>query len=91
MHKYVQELRDFFRKGDMILLGLCLLLTIIGGMAFYGCTALAKAKLPPEMEEAQAGAVQKMREELAKRYLEKMGAEYAQIEDWVRIICAVLV
>ena len=52
---------------------------------------LAKAKLPPEMEEAQAGAVQKMREELAKRYLEKMGAEYAQIEDWVRIICAVLV
>jgi len=30
MRKFFQELLDFFRKGDMILLGLCLLTTIIG-------------------------------------------------------------
>ena len=39
MHKYVQELRDFFRKGDMILLGLCLLLTIIGVVIVSSATA----------------------------------------------------
>ena len=30
MRKFFRELLDFFRKGDMILLGLCLLLTIVG-------------------------------------------------------------
>ena len=39
MHKYVQELRDFFRKGDMILLGLCLLLTVIGVVIVSSATA----------------------------------------------------
>ena len=30
MRKFLQELLDFFRKGDMILLGLCMMTTIIG-------------------------------------------------------------
>ena len=39
MRKFTQELLDFFRKGDMILLGLCLLLTIIGVVIISSTTA----------------------------------------------------
>ena len=39
MRKFIQELLDFFRKGDMILLGLCLLLTIIGVVIVSSVTA----------------------------------------------------
>ena len=37
MRQFFSELRNFFRKGDMILLGLCLLLTA------YGCLIIASA------------------------------------------------
>ena len=30
MRKFLQEFLDFFRKGDMILLALCLLTTVVG-------------------------------------------------------------
>ena len=30
MRKFIREFLDFFRKGDMILLGLCLLTTVAG-------------------------------------------------------------
>ena len=30
MRKFFQELLDFFRKGDMVLLALCLFTTIFG-------------------------------------------------------------
>ena len=39
MRKFFQELLDFFRKGDMILLGLCLLLTVIGVVIISSTTA----------------------------------------------------
>ena len=39
MRKFFQELLDFFRKGDMILLGLCLLLTVIGVVIISSATA----------------------------------------------------
>ena len=39
MRKFFQELLDFFRKGDMILLGLCLLLTVIGIVIISSATA----------------------------------------------------
>ena len=39
MRKFIQELLDFFRKGDMILLGLCLLLTVIGVVIISSATA----------------------------------------------------
>ena len=39
MRKFSQELLDFFRKGDMILLGLCLLLTVIGVVIVSSATA----------------------------------------------------
>ena len=39
MRKFIQELLDFFRKGDMILLGLCLLLTAIGVVIISSATA----------------------------------------------------
>ena len=39
MRKFFQEFLDFFRKGDMILLGLCLLLTVIGVVIISSATA----------------------------------------------------
>lgn len=39
MRKFIQELLDFYRKGDMILLGLCLLLTAIGVVIISSATA----------------------------------------------------
>ena len=39
MRKFIQELLDFYRKGDMILLGLCLLLTVIGVVIISSATA----------------------------------------------------
>ena len=50
---------------------------------------LAKAPLPPGMEEAEAAAVQHLRSKLAESYLAAMGVEYEQIADWVQIACAV--
>ncbi len=39
MRKYFQELLDFFRKGDLILLGLCLLITVYGVVIVSSATA----------------------------------------------------
>ena len=39
MRKYTQELLDFFRKGDMVLLALCLLTTIFGVVIVSSATA----------------------------------------------------
>ena len=39
MRKYIRELLGFFRKGDMLLLGLCLLLTVVGVVIISSVTA----------------------------------------------------
>ena len=39
MRKFFQEFLDFFRKGDMILLGLCLLTTAFGAVVIASATA----------------------------------------------------
>ena len=39
MRKFFQELLDFFRKGDMILLALCLLITVVGVVIISSVTA----------------------------------------------------
>ncbi len=39
MRKYFQELLDFFRKGDLILLGLCLVTTVYGVVIVSSATA----------------------------------------------------
>ena len=43
MRKFFQEFLDFFRKGDMILLGLCLSTTIFGVVILSSVTADARA------------------------------------------------
>ena len=42
MRKFFQEFLDFFRKGDMILLGLCLVTTIFGVVILSSVTADAR-------------------------------------------------
>jgi rod shape determining protein RodA len=39
MRRFFQELGDFFRKGDMILLALCLLITVVGVVIISSVTA----------------------------------------------------
>ena len=39
MRKFFQEFLDFFRKGDMFLLALCLLTTVIGVVIVASTTA----------------------------------------------------
>ena len=39
MRKFFQEFLDFFRKGDMILLGLCMATTIFGVVILSSVTA----------------------------------------------------
>ena len=46
MRKFFQELLDFFKKGDMILLALCLLTTA------FGCAAFMRASSPTWMMNA---------------------------------------
>ena len=43
MRKFFQEFLDFFRKGDMILLGLCMATTIFGVVILSSVTADARA------------------------------------------------